>query len=155
MIKDGYIEIETELQQLITAEQAWHYEIIPSASSEQELSFYISEENVSETIADELEMLFGKSIVFTKVGDSILKKSLGKYYRQKQTKGSNQTREFSSRSDDFLMNIIEEANEVGSSDIHIETYEERCRVRMRIDGKLAERYVLDKTTYPSIINKIK
>lgn len=51
--------------------------------------------------------------------------------------------------------ILEEAAKIKSSDIHLEPYEERCRVRFRIDGKLVERYVIPTTEYPAIVNKIK
>jgi general secretion pathway protein E/type IV pilus assembly protein PilB len=51
--------------------------------------------------------------------------------------------------------LIAEAKNLGSSDIHIEVYEERSRVRIRIDGMLIERYTIPKPEYPSLINKIK
>ncbi|MDR1671287.1 MAG: GspE/PulE family protein, partial [Alistipes sp.] len=55
----------------------------------------------------------------------------------------------------FLTGLIEEAFDTYASDIHIESYEERCRVRFRIDGKLIERYVVEKGNYASLINQIK
>ena len=51
--------------------------------------------------------------------------------------------------------MIEEARQLGSSDIHLEPYEKQCRVRLRIDGVLIERYKLEKSAYPSLVNKIK
>lgn len=42
-----------------------------------------------------------------------------------------------------------------ASDIHFEPYEERCRIRLRIDGKLIEKYVLDRGNYASLANQIK
>ncbi|MCK5028603.1 MAG: type II/IV secretion system protein [Bacteroidales bacterium] len=155
MIQDGYILISTELQQTITAEQAWHYHIIPQKAENNLLSFYISDSELIETVKDELELLFGKSIELEKTDSEIISKSLGKYYRKKKPGSSSKATEFTAKSEDFLINLITEANETGSSDIHIESYEERCRVRMRIDGKLIERYVLKKEDYPAIINKIK
>ncbi|MCB2196740.1 MAG: GspE/PulE family protein [Bacteroidetes bacterium] len=155
MIKDGFIEISTELQQTITAEQAWHYSIIPKDVKGNELEFYIDEEKYSNAVIDELELLFGKNILLEKVQSDILQKSLGKYYRKKKSGEHSAADVFIPKSDDFLINLISEADDIGSSDIHIETYEDRCRVRMRIDGKLIERYVLNKEDYPAIINKIK
>src|SRR5690606_6679297 len=55
----------------------------------------------------------------------------------------------------FLNDLISEARSLKSSDIHIEIYEEHCRVRIRIDGMMVERYVLKKSEYPALINKIK
>ncbi len=155
MIRDGFIEISTELQQIITAEQAWHYNIVPKHSENNQIEFYIDDSKYSDQISDELELLFGKTIKLEKVDSNIIQKSLGKYYRKKKTSKSSRADVFIPKSDDFLINLISEADDIGSSDIHIETYEDRCRVRMRIDGKLIERYVLNKEDYPSIINKIK
>lgn len=53
------------------------------------------------------------------------------------------------------MQLIEEAYRSYASDIHFEVYEDRCRVRFRMDGKLIERYVMEKQNYPAIINQIK
>jgi len=154
MISNNSIDIPTELQQVITSEQAWHYQIIPKKSETNKLYLYISVSVMNTNVKDELEVLFGKSIELEEVEDDIILKSLGKYYRRKKDTRASAT-VFIPKSDDFLINLITEANEIGSSDIHIETYEERCRVRMRIDGKLVERYVLNKEDYPAIVNKIK
>ncbi|MEI3591148.1 MAG: GspE/PulE family protein [Alistipes ihumii] len=55
----------------------------------------------------------------------------------------------------FLTDLIGEAFDEYASDIHFEPYEERCRIRLRIDGKLIEKYVLDRSGYASIVNQIK
>lgn len=43
----------------------------------------------------------------------------------------------------FLFALVGEALRDNASDIHLEPYEQRCRIRMRIDGKLTERYVVE------------
>ena len=58
-------------------------------------------------------------------------------------------------SEDFVYKLIAEADYLGSSDIHIEKYEDRCRVRLRIDGKLIEKYVIPNDDYPALVNKLK
>jgi len=55
----------------------------------------------------------------------------------------------------FLMSLIGEAFRDYASDIHIESYETRCRIRMRIDGKLTERYVVERAQYAPLVNQIK
>ena len=55
----------------------------------------------------------------------------------------------------FLLSLVGEAFRDYASDIHIEPYETRCRVRLRIDGKLSERYVVDRTQYAPLVNQIK
>lgn len=57
--------------------------------------------------------------------------------------------------DNFLNSLIDEAYENWCSDIHLECYENRCRIRFRIDGRLIERYVLEKSQYVVLINQIK
>jgi type IV pilus assembly protein PilB len=151
------IELNTELLQVITVDQAWHYAIVPKKASAGKLVFYIdSTKPLSETI-DELEILFGKTVELEKAEPDFIYQTLGKYYRKGQNRlgESSQNLVFSPNSDDFLVNLITGAHTLGSSDIHIEIYEDKCRVRMRIDGKLIERYVLKKDDYPAIINRIK
>lgn len=53
------------------------------------------------------------------------------------------------------MSLIGEALRDYASDIHLEPYEERCRIRLRIDGKLTERYVVERTQYTPLVNQIK
>ena len=44
---------------------------------------------------------------------------------------------------------------MNSSDIHIERYEKDARSRIRIDGRLVDKYELDSSKYSYLINKIK
>jgi general secretion pathway protein E/type IV pilus assembly protein PilB len=150
------LPLTTELQQLITAEQAWYYGIIPKYSDNRIFEFFIDELKSSNEIGNELEMLFGKEIALHPVSAALINKTLGSHYRKGNLKtGKNPEVAFNSHSDDFLVRLIVEANSIGSSDIHIEAYESKCRVRMRIDGKLVERYLLNHDEYPALINKIK
>lgn len=149
------IEIKAEVQQLVSSEQAWHYGIIPKRISGNIIEFYIDEGSINNAIAEELEVLFDKKVVFIGISSEVLKKTLGKYYRKGNKKASGQVRSLNVNSDDFLTNLIIEANNISSSDIHLEPYEEKSRIRLRIDGKLIERYIIDKDDYPAIVNKIK
>jgi type IV pilus assembly protein PilB len=150
------LPLTTELQQLITVDQAWHYAIIPKFSNEKQFVFYIDEQKNTGEIKNELEMLFGKQVELQPVSSGLINITLGSHYRKGNTLVTGKTAvALDSRTDDFLIRLIEEANSIGSSDIHIETYEKLCRVRMRIDGKLVERYILRQDDYPALINKIK
>ncbi len=51
--------------------------------------------------------------------------------------------------------IIEDAYSRGASDIHIEPYEDKARVRYRIDGDLQERMSLPSKAIPAIASRIK
>ncbi len=151
-----HIEVPTNLQQLLSANQAWHYNIVPLSENNNEIAFYISEESLSTDVTDVLELFFGKKVRLEPQPGALINKTLSIYYRRNDRKSSQNNIKLSSAfSDDFLINLISEANSVGASDIHIEVYEEKCRIRMRIDGKLIERFIINPDEYPALINKIK
>jgi type IV pilus assembly protein PilB len=152
-IKD--ISISVDLQQLISAEMAWNYGVIPADKSPEHLSFYIKDDADLDFIKEDLEILTGESVKLIPIPVLTLQRNLGRIYRR----SGNGTVESSSQNigdkNDFLLRIIHEARAVGSSDIHIEIYEEEARVRIRIDGHLVEKYRIDKEEYPEIVNKVK
>lgn len=152
------ITLTAEVQQLITSGQAWHYSIVPKASYDGVLEVYIDELFANEQTRNELEVLLNKKIKFEKVEAHRLRKTLGKYYRKTDNGINNKSATAhitNYQAEDFLNKLIREAKEINSSDIHIEIYEERCRIRIRIDGKLIERYIISRMEYPALINKIK
>lgn len=157
MAGPDYITLSIDLQHAITPQQAWHYHIVPKQSDgNTSLTLFVSEDKYHAHLADELEMLFGKTIILEKSPGDIIQKTLGKYYRNTHAHATvKQVSSGNVKADDFLPMLIAEAKNLGSSDIHIEVYEEKCRVRIRIDGMLIERYTISKIDYPSLINKIK
>lgn len=155
-MSDNTITLTTELLQVLTPEQAWHYNIIPKKNSATEIIFYADDLKFTSDAIDELEILFGKKIQAEKHDSEIIQQLLSKHYRRNNGYTKNeQANTTLNVSDDFLVKLINEAKNLGSSDIHIETYEEKCRVRIRIDGMLIERYSLNKAEYPALINKVK
>ncbi|HJP62269.1 MAG TPA: GspE/PulE family protein, partial [Mucilaginibacter sp.] len=102
----------------------------------------------------ELEILLGLDIALDPISATQVAKLLSKYYlKENAAQGSKQIA--THNVDDFLVNLIGEAKNLKSSDIHIESYEHKCRVRIRIDGMMVERYLLKRDEYPGLINKIK
>lgn len=148
-----YIPLKAEQLQVLTPDQAWHYRIVPKEFSAASLSFYA--ETTDRMVAEELEILFGKSVELEAISTPLIEKTLGKYYRREHARQENSNLSFTGNSEHFLNDLIKEAKNLKSSDIHIEVYKERCRVRIRIDGMMVERCVLDKEDYPSLVNKIK
>ncbi|MDA8956453.1 GspE/PulE family protein [Flavobacteriales bacterium] len=141
-------KIDLELLQTITPEQAHHYGIIPKDANLNTITFWIDENKLTSQAKHELTALFGKKIVLKKIESKKIEKTLSTYYRfNSQIKKIN--------SDDFFERILQEAEALGSSDIHIESYEKSCRLRMRLDGKLVERYSIPQNEYPVLVNKIK
>lgn len=156
MLETDYINLTVDLQHCITPQQAWFYGIVPKKNQQLQLEFYISEDKNTNQLSNELELLLGKTIVLEKTSAAIIQKTLSKYYRNTSNHASiKQVSAGNVKADDFLPMLISEARNLGSSDIHIEVYEEKCRVRIRIDGLLIERYTISKIDYPSLINKIK
>lgn len=150
------ILLTTDLLQLLTPEQAWHYSIIPCSATDSLLEFYASLSGNTADLKEELEVFFGKQIQLIETEPDLVLRTLGKYYRKKEIRDKNSAQAtVLHKSDDFLVQLITGANEIGSSDIHIEAYEEKCRIRIRVDGKLIERYILKRDEYPALINKIK
>jgi type IV pilus assembly protein PilB len=55
----------------------------------------------------------------------------------------------------FVNQMFEQAFRIGASDIHIERFEERCKVRLRTDGKLIEVAPPSLSLYPAVVARIK
>lgn len=147
-----YIKPSTEALQLLSVEQARFYNVVPFYQEDKKLQVYATA--VKEEAAEEIEILTGREVVFEIVPELDLKQLLTRHYRKESTRDVSSVG-YQGDATVFVKKVISEAKELGSSDIHLEIYENDCRVRVRIDGKLIERYVLDKKDYPTIINKVK
>ncbi len=150
------INLNTELQQCITSDQAWYYSIVPKRLTHTHLYLYIADDKDAHEVKHELELIYPKQIELESLPAEVVRHSIAKYYRLKnKPKNGSEIAGMDFKSEDFLLNLINEAHAINASDIHIEAYEERCRIRLRVDGKLMEKYILKKEEYPAIINKIK
>lgn len=146
------IEITPELQQLIRSDLAWHYRVLPIGMSENLLTFLVDGQQDLANIQEELVALLGKQVQLEAKDTIEIQRLLGRYYR---TTNDQEQRIVFDAKIDFVDRLIQEANSIGSSDIHIEIFGEKARVRMRVDGVLIQRYMVDKNDYPELINKIK
>ncbi|WP_299158420.1 GspE/PulE family protein [uncultured Tenacibaculum sp.] len=140
-------DIPTEFLQKINSEIAYSYRIIPFNFKDNAIHAVTDTDNLI-NLASELEVLLGKKLHLTKEDKKSIDFLLQKNYRK-----SNSTT--ITYSEDFLLNMIHEAKQIGSSDIHFEVFEHKNRVRFRIDGKLLEKYIISKSEYPKIVNRIK
>ena len=139
----------------ISKEQAWHYRILPKSGDDNSLLLVGDEADDHIALTDELEIILGKRIVIDVLPAAAISTLLNQYYPKENGQHQFQQMTLAIEGDGFLNDLIREARNLKSSDIHIEIYEERCRVRIRIDGMMVERYVLKKSEYPALINKIK
>jgi type IV pilus assembly protein PilB len=147
--------IPVSIIQLLTAEQAWHYNSLPFQVEQNTLHLYSSADRLGK-IEGELRMLTGKQIQIVTVEAAQLQPELTRYYSRKEN--ARKVESFSLNNhgqQDFLSKLLNEAQNAGSSDIHLEPYEKRCRIRFRIDGHLVEKYQINKEEYSGLINKIK
>ena len=141
--------IPTHLLQVISSEQAYHYKIIPVQAHNGTLIF--KSDTPSEALKKELRVVFGKQIELVPETSNNLNLYLSNNFRKQDliaTKDLHYT-------NDFLEKLLLSAKNIGSSDIHFEPYEQKCRVRFRLDGKLKEHFVIAISEYPVIVNKLK
>lgn len=142
--------IPVHLQQLISASQAYAYRIVPFYKEEDVVHLY-SDNTRPEELSQELQVFLGIQVHIEKMDTLDLEKFLTTNFR----KSSHNEQQVFSYSEDFLEQLLRTAKAIGSSDIHFEPFEENCRIRLRLDGKLKEQFLIPKEEYPVIINKIK
>jgi len=147
--------LSSEAIHLITKEQAWHYRVLPIRGNDKVLALYCEGDCDVGPLKMELEMLTGKEITLENLPAGDISRLLSKYYLRESGHGSISSIQMDYNAEDFLTNLIMEAKNLKSSDIHIESYEHTARVRIRIDGMMVQRYILKKEDYPALINKIK
>ena len=139
----------------LSKEQAWHYRILPKMVSPSALLLLCEEEVDPDQLSEELEIVLGKAISLERQPMATISMLLNKHYLKENGQHQFQKMASAIEGEGFLNDLIREARNLKSSDIHIEIYEEKCRVRIRIDGMMVERYILKRTEYPALINKIK
>ena len=150
------IQLSAKEIQRLTPDQAWHYHILPVPAAHTEKGdFFISAEKNGLQTQEDLEIIFGAAQTLLELPHDDVLKLLSKYYRKEHQTGSTNTLSYDSTSDDFLKKLIVEAKQIQSSDIHLEIYEAKCRVRLRIDGQMVERFIIEQSHYPSLVNRIK
>lgn len=141
--------IPVSLLQLISSEQAYHYNIIPVEAQNGTLTFKSDDSSLA--LKQELQIVLGKQIEIISETSENIQNYLTTNFRKRITDKSEDLH----YSTDFLEKLLLTAKEIGSSDIHFEPYEYKCRVRFRLDGKLKEQFVISLEEYPVIINKLK
>lgn len=149
------IVLTVELQQLVTAKFAHHYRIVPKEVKGDSLVFYIDSKVFSTGVVDELSLYLGKDIELEPTDGDIVNNALYRYYRIVSKAKSSDKSQSIRYEKDLLENIIAEAQQLGSSDIHLESFENKSRVRYRIDGALIEKYAIDNQDYLELVNRTK
>jgi len=147
-LKDNF-NISTDLLQLVSSEQAYHYRIIPLEKLNGTLRF--KTDQVSKDLKQELQIVLNKEVELLEESSENIQHYLTVNFRQRNKSQSEDLH----YSNDFLEKLLLTAKDIGSSDIHFEPYEHKCRVRFRLDGKLKEQFIISLQEYPVIVNKLK
>ena len=150
--------IPTEIVQLFTSAEAWSYLLVPYDREGNTVVCAGERERDYESAKQEIEVLSGFAVKIEPVEPEELVRQLNRYYRKEATRAATAQSADLSRigsGQGFLTELISKAFDEYASDIHFEPYEERCRIRLRIDGRLIEKYVLDRNNYASLVNQVK
>lgn len=141
-------EIPVALKQLITPNQAFHYRIVP-AEEKNGIVILKTDSTKIKILASELEVLLNFKISLVSETGENIQSYLTYNYRQVTAESQEL------HASNFLERLLQTAKDFNSSDIHLEIYEQHCRVRFRLDGKLKEQYTIPLIEYPQLINQIK
>ena len=140
------------LRNAITAEQAWHYRVVPRTEADGQL--VLSAAKADASVALELELLLGRGVRLEAAPADEVERVLGLHYRR-SAQAARHIDLSARHAEHVLMDLVAEARELGSSDVHLEVYDDHARVRIRIDGQLVERYRYAKHDHPALVNKVK
>ncbi len=154
---DAIRDISTEIIQLLSAPEVAEYRLIPFERTDAALCCLCPEGEDCTCAVDELSVLMGRKIETLPIPEDEFRQIFVQYYHSDtatQTSAARRPAEIDT-GPAFLLSLIGEAFGNYASDIHFEPYEVRCRIRFRIDGKLIERYVVDKRQYAPLVNQIK
>ncbi|MFA8301334.1 MAG: GspE/PulE family protein [Hyphomicrobiales bacterium] len=151
-------KIDVSVLQLLTAHQAWHFQVVPFQKEGNCIKVFICRESIErdDSQKKEIEILLNKKVDFIEIEEHLLKQLLNKYYRKLLgSSGARVLDNISFNSSENIEEIILESKLLNSSDIHFEPYENEARIRFRIDGKLIVKYSIPIKNYPSVVNRIK
>lgn len=154
------LNIDQKIKTTVSAEQAWHYRIVPFLQNEGCLHLLAGNKRELADLKGELEIVLGQAVILRQEEGEKLEKLLLKHYPKlsgDSSQSSNGVKAARLNVNDYhvVETIVKEAKGLGSSDIHIEIYSEKCRIRYRIDGVLIDRHTIQKQEYPTLINKLK
>lgn len=136
-----------------TAEEARAYHLIPVERNAGELKCYGKKGCCYDSVREEIAVVRGVKLQVEVLPEDGFERLMRQCYRHGGAIADMSDGDVGSS--DFLSRLILEAYHCYASDLHFEAYEERCRVRFRIDGRLLERYAIGKENYAALVNQIK
>jgi type IV pilus assembly protein PilB len=150
------MNIPADILHLIHQDLAMQYRIVPKGIQNGLLLLYAEEGVDHQDLMEELQVILDYDIELETLPKIEISRLLATHYLKNNAEDrTGQQLGAITANDDFLSTLINEARKLKSSDIHIETFEQKSRVRVRIDGMMIERYQIEKEDYPALVNKIK
>ena len=150
------VEIATAALQALTAEQAWHYRTLPYALAGERLGVLVADDVAEvDAVVQEISLLTGLRVDARRVPPAALATALAGAYRRGDGAAARPGPRRGADGEDFLAGVFAEAVALRASDIHLEPDERECRVRLRVDGTLIERFVVEPAHYPRLVNRVK
>lgn len=145
-------DISTEALDILTCDEAFHYRLVPyKVDSDANLYCFCDDKRDYDASVREIAIVYGFNVRLLRVSSEELTQMLCTCYRQPEQAEEPGL----SPHPDFVVNLIDEAYGLKASDIHMEPFENKCRVRFRIDGRLIEKHIIKQSEYPGIVNRIK
>lgn len=157
MSSPSILDIEASVANRIPRAVAQHYRLVCVGLTDHELQLYTDSTDLS-LLDEELSLVLESPYCLEYRDTDLIDGYLHRYYFEDRSGNANLAtggEKLLQVDSDFLNKLILEAKKLKSSDIHIESFEDRGRVRIRIDGMMVERYTLSKADYPALVNKIK
>ena len=167
------IEVDVEAVQKIPRQLAEKYDMLAVKQAEGVLTIVLNDPLNFYAIED-IRQLTGMQLEICLSGLSSLRNAIGYYYSEvearKAASVANEQFEDLALTDEFnieeegdddtpiinlLSRLIDRAYNTNASDIHIEPFEDKTTVRMRIDGVIVEFVTLQKNLHASLIARIK
>ncbi len=127
--------------------------MVPKERAGQDVIF-LSASPTPDVLRIELEVVLGLNVCLQETNADTVERALGRHYRR--TGNDGKRIDLGARAaEHVLQDLVHEARELGSSDVHIEVYADHARVRIRLDGLLVERYRYARTDHPALVNRVK
>jgi type IV pilus assembly protein PilB len=129
------------LTDLLDAKAAWELETLPVAEKEGSLVVAVADPQKA-VVVDTLNFLLDREIVLALTTPEALKNALIRVYGESEVGGGQVKVRTSSENEEespivrLVNRMFDEAVDMRASDIHIEPFSDRMRIRYRIDGKL-------------------
>jgi type IV pilus assembly protein PilB len=173
------LRIPDEVIQLVPESVARENKVIPYAQGEDSIRVLISDPNDIDTIAN-LRFILNRTVEVALAPKEHIQEAINRYYGQTEGESADSMlQEFTDTQIDFTETetdkltkddqmdddsapvvrlvhyMIDEAVQLRASDIHVEPFEDRVRIRYRIDGVLVERDSPPRRLLGAIMSRIK